>query len=175
MSAAVPKPFLLRTPRLELREFTTSDTAALHAVLSCPQVMKFSGTGPLTTAQSRLRLLEFIRSYSTFGFGKWAVTRADSGDLIGYCGVELTTVANGPVRELGFRYRPEFWGKGYASEAGTAVLNHCFQVLGWSELSAFVDPENVRSVRTLEKLGFRLEGKTKWQHLSVHLYRISRR
>lgn len=164
-------PTFIRTPRLMLREFVLSDFDLLHALLSCPQVMKFSGTGVLSPEQTRSRLQEFIASYATHGFGKWAVVLTDSGEFIGYCGVELTAVENTPVRELGFRFRPEFWGQGYASESGRAVLEHCFQTLGWAEVLAFVEPENVQSVQVLTKLGFHFQRPALWQHLTVHLYR----
>jgi ribosomal-protein-alanine N-acetyltransferase len=162
--------FSLRTPRLLLREFVATDFDAWHVLLSCPRVMEFSGTGVLTPEQSRERLEGIIARYAAQGFGKWAVVTADSGEMIGYCGVELTIVENAPVRELGFRFRPEFWGHGYASEAGRAVLNHCFTALGWTEVFAFVEPENVRSVHVLTKLGFRFQRIAQWQHLLVQLY-----
>lgn len=173
MSHRHSEPLRLRTPRLLLREFVATDFEALHVLLSCSRVMEFSGTGVLTPEQTRSRLQEFIASYATQGFGKWAVTLADSAELIGYCGVELTTVENAPVREFGFRFRPEFWGQGYASEAGRAVLAHCFTALGWSEVLAFVEPENVRSVLVLTKLGFRFQRTAQWRHLPVHLYRLA--
>ncbi|MGC3959538.1 MAG: GNAT family N-acetyltransferase [Verrucomicrobiota bacterium] len=173
LSHKQPTPFNLCTSRLLLREFIATDFVSLHTLLSCPRVMEFSGTGPLNQQQTHERLRNFITSYTTHGFGKWAVVAADSGELIGYCGVELTVVENVPVRELGFRYRPEFWGKGYAREAGGAVLKHCFGTLGWPEVLAFVEPENMRSVQTLTKLGFRFQRAAQWQHLQVHLYRAT--
>ena len=173
MSYSQATPFSLRTPRLVLREFVATDFDSLHALLSCPRVMKFSGTGVLTPTQCRERLAHYIASHAAQGFGKWAVTLADSGEVIGYCGVELTTVEDAPVRELGFRFRPEFWGLGYATEAGRAALNHCFTTLGWTEVFAFVEPENTRSVHVLTKLGFRFQRATQWQHLQVHLYRAA--
>lgn len=164
-------PFSIRTRRLWLREFVDADFGVLHALLSCPRVMEFSGSGVLSPSQARERLEGFIASYAAHGFGKWAVVESDSGHVIGYCGVELTVVDGAPVRELGFRFRPECWGRGYATEAGRAVLHRCFTVLGWLEVLAFVEPANVRSTRVLTKLGFQFQRATQWQHLPVHLYR----
>lgn len=61
--------------------------------------------------------------------------------------------------DLGFRFARPFWGKGFATEAGAAWVSAAFERLGLDELGAFVHPENVVSLRVLEKLGFRAAGQ----------------
>ncbi|MBI5773222.1 MAG: GNAT family N-acetyltransferase [Verrucomicrobia bacterium] len=161
------------TPRLLLREFVTADFPAVHALLSCPQVMEFSPTGPLSSAQCRDRLDGFITAYAEYGFGKWAIVTQELGEVIGYCGLELTAIDGPPVPELGFRLRAESWGQGYATEAARGALDHGFDILGFRDLLAFVEPANFRSVRVLTKLGFAFQRSAQWHGHPVDIFQTS--
>lgn len=78
-----------------------------------------------------------------------------SGDLIGCCGLRPY---RGGKYEIGFHLRPQFWGKGYATEAATAVIDYAFSVLKAEALFAGHNPNNVASSKVLLKLGFRYIG-----------------
>ena len=60
--------------------------------------------------------------------------------------------------EIGYTFGPEHQGQGFAFEAVKAILGYLFGQLEKHRVTASVDPENVRSIRLLEKLGFRREG-----------------
>ena len=63
------------------------------------------------------------------------------------------------VYELGYRFLPEFWGKGYATESGKAVLEYGFYQMNLSKIYACVDIENSGSDKILkDKLGFESQG-----------------
>lgn len=62
--------------------------------------------------------------------------------------------------ELGYRFLPEFWGKGLATEAATAAIDYARDGLGLRRLIALVHPDNAASARVLAKLAFLREGKT---------------
>jgi RimJ/RimL family protein N-acetyltransferase len=59
------------------------------------------------------------------------------------------------INSFGFHLRPEYWGRGYATEAGRAVIRHAFTNLSVRALFAGHHPANPASPRVLEKLGFR--------------------
>ena len=59
--------------------------------------------------------------------------------------------------ELGYVVRSELWSQGYATEMGAAVVAHAYSALGLRSLVGFTRPDNVRSRRVLEKLGFAFE------------------
>ena len=81
------------------------------------------------------------------------------GDLIGYCGIEVWE--QGPDGELGFSLARSAWGRGYATEAARAWLEHGFSVLGFTRVVAVVKPGNAASIRVLEKVGMRQVGPTR--------------
>lgn len=171
--SALPEVTRIETPRLLLRSFVEDDFPAFHDLLSCPRVMAFSATGVLSAEQSRVRLAGIIASYATDGFGKWAVVSRQDQRIIGYCGPELTAIDAQPEPELGFRFSADHWGYGYATEAAVAALDHCFRVLGFNEMHAFVEPANARSIRVLAKLGFVHQRCTNWQGHVVDVLRVS--
>ena len=82
------------------------------------------------------------------------------GAPIGACGVE----AREGGAEIGFWLGRHQWGRGYATEAARAVIDHAFGVLGHDALQAGARVSNPASRRVLEKCGFQWTG--------VGLYRI---
>ena len=81
--------------------------------------------------------------------------------LIGWCGLKiLRQEINGfkNVYELGYRFHPESWGKGYASESGKAVLNYGFNTLKVDIIYASATIDNNGSNHVLRKLGFTEKG-----------------
>lgn len=60
--------------------------------------------------------------------------------------------------EVGYELGQQFWGKGVMQEVMGAVLQYCFETVGFNRIEAFVTVGNIRSINTLEKLGFKVEG-----------------
>jgi ribosomal-protein-alanine N-acetyltransferase len=80
------------------------------------------------------------------------VTLRETGELIGHCG--LWYLEPFQATEVLYGYSTGAWGRGIATEAGRAVVALAFESLGFERLIALVAPENVRSRRVVEKLGF---------------------
>lgn len=145
------------TERLQLRELEDGDAASLEAVLADPEVMRFS-SGILHPAEIPAWIGDRRREYARWGFGRWAVVAREERRLIGYCGLtRFDDLGDVPEVEVGYRLARTSWGRGLATEAATAVLDHAFGLLGLSRLIALVDPSNRASVRVAEKLGMRYE------------------
>jgi [ribosomal protein S5]-alanine N-acetyltransferase len=121
--------------------------------------MSHMGRGTRDDADSRKRVQELIEHQLRHGFGKWAAIERATGDLIGYCGIEL--YENGSDVELGFCLARSAWGRGYATEAARAWLEHGFAVLGFTRVLALVKPDNLASIRVLEKIGMTHAGATR--------------
>lgn len=150
-------PFLLLTERLGLREIEPSDAASLASVLADPEVMRFS-SGVLGSSDVPAWIDGCRREYGQWGFGLWAVVLRAERQLVGYCGLtRFDDLGDLPEVEVGYRLARASWGRGFATEAATAVRDHAFGRLGLSRLVALVDPANRRSARVAEKLGMRYE------------------
>ncbi len=165
---------LLQTHRLTLRELTLADGPALASILADPEVMRYSVRGVMSTAAT----LEFIQwcidCCVDSGVAPWAVVDNASGALAGFCGLNAEQVDGADEIELGYRLAPRFWGRGLATEAVRVALDHGFGVLGLASVIAIVQPENVASVRVIQKAGFNGFVYSQYHRLAVRIYRMPR-
>ncbi len=148
----------IRTERLTIRPFTLDDVAAIHdALYSDATAMRFIG-GPHTYERTRQGIAGYIEHQRTAGYSFWAVEENASGQLIGEAGLYPMN-GTGPDIELGYALGTPWWGKGYATEAGGAILSAAFEHLDVPRIVAVAKEQNTASLHVLEKLGFRPEGE----------------
>jgi len=150
------------TERLILRKLTTEDLDDMFLLDSNPDVVKYVGIQPLTKKEESLKMIEnIINQYEKNGTARLAVIEKESNRFIGWSGIKLLTdEVNGfkNVYELGYRFLPEFWGKGYATESALASLDLGFNQLNADKIYAYADIENENSHKILTKLGFENKG-----------------
>ena len=85
------------------------------------------------------------------------LTRRESGELIGGCGLRVVR-PDAAEGEIGYVLRRDCWGQGLVPEAVGSLVALGFDELALHRISATTDPQNIASARVLEKCGFRLEG-----------------
>lgn len=147
----------IKTQRLILRAFEDADAERLFLMDSNPDVVKYTGVVPAVSLSESEYIIRMIRQqYKEYGTGRLAVIEKQSGLLIGWCGLKYCREANGhkDFYDIGYRFLPEYWGKGYASEAARASLEYGFTVLNLKTVYADVHYENAASHYLLKKLGF---------------------
>jgi ribosomal-protein-alanine N-acetyltransferase len=147
----------LRTARLQLRALGADDAEFVHRQLNTPGWLRFIGDRGVRSIADAARYIEerVIAQYRAYGFGMYVLERGPAEPL-GLCG--LVQREGLPQPDLGFALLEHCWGHGYAFEAAQAVLAHARERLAIPRVLAIVDPDNERSARLLEKLGFRREG-----------------
>jgi RimJ/RimL family protein N-acetyltransferase len=89
---------------------------------------------------------------------QFAITFPNDGRVIGNCGIRRKP-ENDWDADIGYELSPEYWNRGYATEAALAVVNFGFQTLRLHRISAWCIAANTASARVLEKVGLRLEGR----------------
>jgi RimJ/RimL family protein N-acetyltransferase len=152
--AAPPGPDpLARTERLVVRRFRPTDGPGLHAILSRPEAVRFEPYGVQDAAACE-RIARDRAADPRF----WAVERAADGVLLGTLYLAPAEDPAWATYEVGFVFHPDHWGRGYATEAARALLDHVFGDLGAHRVLAHCDPRNAASWRLLERLGMRREG-----------------
>jgi RimJ/RimL family protein N-acetyltransferase len=149
---------LIATERLVLRRFRAADAETLAAYRSDPQVARYqSWTAPVTIEDARVIVESMeLGDPDRPGWFQYAVERTEDHTLIGDVGVGLDD--NRRQAELGFSLASAYQGRGYATEAVRAVLDHLFRVRGLHKVSAECDLRNTASARLLERVGFVREG-----------------
>jgi RimJ/RimL family protein N-acetyltransferase len=159
----------LQTPRLLLRPFHESDLDAYAEMLADPEVVRFVGSGETVDRTNAWRSLAFhLGHWQLRGFGKFAVERKDSGELIGRVG--LFYPFNWPEIEIGWMIARPHWGAGLAVEAAQAAARWAFDTLELPYLASFIQPENTRSIRVAEKLGETLQRRDQLRGQDVLVY-----
>lgn len=146
----------LRTDRLELRPWTAADRAPFAALNADPEVVRWIGGGaPMSRADSDELIDRITDQWRTRGFGLWAVEERAGGAFVGFAGLAVPWFLPAvlPAVEVGWRLARGAWGRGYATEAATAALDHAFATLELREVIATIFPDNTRSIRVAEKLG----------------------
>jgi RimJ/RimL family protein N-acetyltransferase len=149
----------IETARLRIRPFEEADLATLHAYRNDAEIARYQGF----RAVDREGLLRFIlhmnrASPETVGdWLQWAVEDKATGLHFGDVGIHRQ--ADEPLEaEITYTFAREAHGRGYATEAVEALLNHLFGVLGLHRVTALIYADNVRSIALVERLGFRKEG-----------------
>jgi RimJ/RimL family protein N-acetyltransferase len=148
----------LRAPRLTLRTLTEADVADVLAVFCDPLVLRYWDGPLMTTQQDAMQYIERIH----YGFRRrelmqWGIADAPTDAVIGTCTLTHLSITHERA-EIGFALRQTRWGQGLGSEAVSAAIAFGFQVMGLNRIEADVDPRNERSLRLLDRLGFRREG-----------------
>ena len=139
----------IATARLKLRTARPDDLAAIHAIMTRADAMRWWSSPPHeTTDQTRTWLDSMIANgpeHPDFiiEFG---------GKVIGKAGFWAPP-------DIGYILHPDYWGRGLATEALTAAIDHIFAVQTFDRLTADVDPGNTASIRLLERLGFAKTGQ----------------
>lgn len=156
MSVAAESGVVIRTPRLVLRHWREADRAPFRTLLNTPAVTRWIG-GVRADADMDALFDKRLADQARDGHCYWAVTLAETGALIGTCGLRIAVNYPGkPVHrmmEAGWRLGEAHWGRGYAREAARASLEW-----GWANtrapcIGAWTTQENVPSWQLMRAIG----------------------
>jgi len=150
----------IETMRLLLREPLASDLAALFEIHADPITNRFNPGGPMPSPEAAEALLQsWAAHWQAQGYGYWAIAaREQPEQLLGFGGIMAKPIDGQAGLNLYFRFRPQAWGQGYASEMSLAALALAFERLYAPAVLAVVRPANMPSRKTLERIGMRLKG-----------------
>lgn len=145
---------LLETKRLILREITIDDAPEIFAMRSNPEAMKFIGKPPATSIEDANKLIGlFINGISNNESITWGIAFKETNKIIGTIGFWRISKDHHRA-EIGYMLHPEHWKKGILTEAAQAVIQCGFTKFKFHSIEAQLTPENIASVKLLEKTGF---------------------
>jgi len=144
------------TERLLIRPRSLADLEDCLAMDRDPLVTRFV-PGPWSEPeQHRAFVLDRMERAYPDGLGYWSVVdRKGPATFLGWVLLLPYNAVRDEV-EIGWRFTRGSWGRGYATEASSVVLEHAFRGVGLELVVADIDPLNVASIRVAEKLGMRL-------------------
>jgi RimJ/RimL family protein N-acetyltransferase len=153
----------MQTERLELRPIVEGDIDTLAALDAIAEVR--AAIDPFR--EHLPEDLEALRAYEGRLVGHpgfLAAVERETGAVVGWFQFEETDARPGE-RELGYRLRPEVWGKGYASEGAAALLREAFARAGVARVYAHSLLDNPGSIRVMEKIGMTYAGPWSYRGL----------
>jgi len=143
---------LIETERLLLREITLDDKEELFKLHSNPVVQNYTGEPVVESIEEIEKAIwTRINNYEKYGFGRWATVLKNGMHFVGWAG--LAYLPEFDEIDLGYRFLPEYWGLGIATEASRAILTYGFDSLKLRKIIAIAMKENKASIRVMEKVG----------------------
>jgi ribosomal-protein-alanine N-acetyltransferase len=153
----------IETDRLLLRPYRLEDADDYaRQIFSDADVMRFMNVEGKVPQYPRIQAKSYIiernRQWDRLGYGAWVLEEKATGAFMGHVGLFMIDLTD--VIEVGYALGKTFWGRGYATEAAREALRYGFDTLALEEIVAVAFPQNVGSLRVMEKLGMTAQGIT---------------
>ena len=149
---------VLTTERLTLRAVRVDDFDDCLALWTNPVVTRYIGGRVSTGDETWVRLQRYAGMWQLLGYGYWIVQETSSGDYVGDLGFGDHRRAMEPsivgIPEVGWAFKPAYFGRGYATEAVRAALVWSDANLADARTVCIISPANLASIRVAEKCGF---------------------
>lgn len=144
----------MRTERLILQPWHSSDWQSFRPIATDPEVMRYiTGGIPWTDEQIQNFVNRQVILYSERGFCRWKLVEASSGEMIGFCGPGIWRDLPDP--EIGWWLARSHWGRGLATEAARAALADALKRV--KRIISIARPENTASIAIMKKLGLKFD------------------
>ena len=159
---------VLTTPRLVLRPFEDADRQPFFDLNTHPLVVESLGSAP-SRAESDAFVDRIGEEHAREGWGLWAVEVAGGAPFVGMVGLHRmrADLPCAPAVEVGWRLRPDTWGRGYATEAASASVRFGFEQVGLDEILAITTTPNARSQAVMERIGMVRDPTGDFDHPSL--------
>jgi RimJ/RimL family protein N-acetyltransferase len=147
---------ILETEQLLLRRLQPSDVSALIDLWCDPDATRYMG-GPRDRENLQTVFEEDAKDPFAEEFDLWPVVEKQTQEVVGHCGLLDKEVGGVEEIEVNYIFKPSAWGKGYATEIGSALIGYAFEELKLKRLIALIEPDNAPSERVAVKIGMRFE------------------
>jgi ribosomal-protein-alanine N-acetyltransferase len=165
---------ILETPHLTLRPFREDDVDLMAQLFANADFMRFS-LGVFTKREQTKVFIQKVIGWDRAEMpSQFAVIIRSNGTLAGYCGFFHHPEHGIDDVEIGYRLHPDYWNRGFATEAARAVRDHGFRDWKLARVISLVHPENIPSRRVAEKNGMTVEKEIMFRGFPTLVFAISR-
>ena len=163
----------IQTERLSLERIRSEDVDDMIAMQQDDRFVEVFGH---RSDPDRVRAFtaKQIDDWDRLGFSLWTIRDREAGAFIGRGGLRSVAIEGVDEVELGYGLRPEWWGRGLATELSRTALAIGFERLELESIVAFTMPTNTRSRNVMEKVGLTFERDIVWADMPHVLYRVTR-
>ena len=167
----------VETDRFILRDIEESDVQGIFDLDSDPDVLTYIGTPAIKTLDEAYDIIKYIRNqYAENGIGRWAVIDKETSDFVGWSGLkyEQDLRSDFDYYDIGYRLRPEYWGKGIASETALECLRFGFDQMNLDAICGAAEVRHKVSNHILQKIGLSFTEQFEFEGIPVNFYGIKR-
>jgi ribosomal-protein-alanine N-acetyltransferase len=175
----------IETCRLRLRPMTLDDLPPLAHMFADPEVMRYLPTGESRSVEeTQVELSYMVDHWQQRGFGVWAVTLQDTGEFVGYCGLQYLheepggvtaeAIQGGTDVEVVAGLAKPYWQQGIAPEATRAALRYGFETVRLARIVAAIHPDNDASRHILQSMGMKYDDSVRYYGNDVPHFVIRR-
>lgn len=165
----------IETERLVLRPIVKDDIQDFFELDSNPKVHLFLGNNPVKTIEeSEAIIANILEQYKVNGLGRLAVIEKATNEFIGWSGLKYEDKVRTEFKyyDLGYRFKEQFWGQGFATEAAIASLEYGFKDLNLKEIGAAADAKHIASNTILKKVGLNPSGTFTFENTLCNWYNL---
>ncbi|RNC88319.1 MAG: N-acetyltransferase [Winogradskyella sp.] len=171
--------FKIKTKNLILRHLRESDLLGIYELDSDPLVHKYLGNKPIKTKEEALESIKSnILQHKERGIARWAAIEKSSGEFIGWSGLrlnnDLTFNNQTNFYDVGYRFIPRFWGKGYATESSIVAMDYFFTTMKKELLIGVAEIDNIASNKVLGKIGLQFKEEFKIDDVKANWYELKK-
>jgi RimJ/RimL family protein N-acetyltransferase len=160
----------LETPSLVLRPWKQEDAETLYQILQEPDILKYFPPTVFTLEKTQRYINHQLDHWRERGYGHWAVALKKDLKVVGWNGLEFLPETG--EDEVAYLLSHHAWGHGYATEAAQAAVRFGFESAGLKAVIGLVHPENIGSIRVLEKCGLTFIDRKVYWGLELLRYRM---
>ena len=146
---------IIETERLILRKFVMEDYKEVFEFGSNPLVQKYTGCPNMKNLQEAKDEIKYtwFEDYKNYGYGRFATIYKPDNKLIGFAGLKYLPEME--ETDLGYRFLPEYWNMGIATEVSKELVKYGFETLKLKRIIGITMQENPTSSKVLEKAGLK--------------------
>lgn len=167
---------ILETERLILRPFEFSDAEAFFKMDNNTEVHKYLWNKPTEKIEETIKTIEIVKQqYMDNKIGRFAVVLKETNEFMGWAGLKYCKqMINNKIDfyDIGYRIDPNFWGKGYATEASFPWLEYGFKTMEIPTMTASAHTANIASNRILQKIGMKMTEQYLEDNISWNWYEM---
>jgi ribosomal-protein-alanine N-acetyltransferase len=163
---------ILQINAFTMRPLQPSDLDTLAAIWADPEVTRFlpSRGVPIPRERVEKSLESFIGHWIQRNYGIWAIVENASSEMVGYCGLRYLDELN--EVEILYGLSKAYWGRGITTQAAKASISYGFNVVNLNRIIAMALPDNLASIKVIEKAGLQYEKQIHMFNLDGLYYSI---
>lgn len=162
----------IETQRLLFKKIENEDVEKLFRIFNDKDLTKYFASGTDKTAeQTARRVKKIISHWGKYKFGDFIIFDKKTLEPIGFGGLHYKR--DGGNINISYIVAKDFWGQGYGYEITQTLIEYGFNTLGLTKIVAEIDPQNIPSIKLVEKYGFQYNRTIEYEGFERFEYIIS--